>query len=253
MYFSQFPKIYYDFPTADGKDTTLQILTDITVNMRVRREILQNITLYDEYDIKEGETPEIIAEKYYGNPELHWTIMLANDRYDYHNDFPLSTQELYENSIAKYGKDNLDQVHHYKKDGLIVQGQGLLSITDEVYQNIVPKSDVIQNLNVFGQIIGKVVTNTGPKAIILLEKGKFIAGQDISIFGIRVNEVTRVSEFTGILAYKLPNNAFQLSTGYTAITNVEHEEIENEKKRRIKLISPLLIQQVIAELKDLIG
>jgi hypothetical protein len=253
MYFSQFPRIYYDFPTVDGKDTTLQALTDITVNIRVRKEILENITLYDEYDIKEGETPEIIAEKYYGNPELHWTIMLANERYDYHNDFPLSTQELYENAIAKYGKDNLDQVHHYKKDGLIVQGQGLLSVSSEVYQSIIPKSDIIQNLNLFAQIIGKVVTNTGPKAIILLEKGKFIAGQDISILGIRVNEVTRVSEFVGITAYTLPNNPFELSTGYFAITNIQHEEIENEKKRRIKLISPLLIQQVVKELKDLIG
>ena len=253
MYFSQFPKIYYDLPVTSATDTTLQILTDITINVRVRKEILENITLYDEYDMKEGETPEIIAEKYYGNPELHWTIMLVNERYDYHNDFPLSTQELYENAIAKYGSENLDQIHHYEKDGLIVQGQGLLTVSDQLYQAIIPKSDVIQNEYVFAQVVDKVVTATGPKAVILLEKGKFVAGQDITLYGIRVNEDTRVSGYGAVMAYTLPNNAFQLSTGYTAVTNIQHEETENEKKRRIKLISPQLIQQVVKELKDLIG
>lgn len=253
MYFSQFPKIYYDLPVTSTTDTTLQILTDITINVRIRKQILENITLYDEYDMKEGETPEIVAEKYYGNPELHWAIMLANERYDYHNDFPMSTQELYENTIAKYGADDLNQVHHYEKDGLIVQGQGLLTVSAELFEEIVPKSDVIQNNSIFAQITDKVVTTSGPKAVLLLEKGKFVAGQDVTLFGIRVNEDTRVSSFGAVMAYTLPNNAFQLSTGYSAVTNIQHEEIENEKKRRIKLISPILIEQVVKELKDLIG
>lgn len=253
MYFSQFPKIYYDLPVTSTTDTTLQILTDITINVRVRKQILENITLYDEYDMKEGETPEIIAEKYYGNPELHWTIMLVNERYDYHNDFPMSTQELYENAIAKYGADNLDQVHHYEKDGLVVQGQGLLTVSSQLYEEIIPKSDVIQNNYVFAQVIDKVITATGPKAVLLLEKGKFIAGQDVTLYGIRVNEDTRVSAYGAVMAYTLPSNAFQLSAGYSAVTNIQHEESENEKKRRIKLISPQLIQQVVKELKDLIG
>ena len=70
MYFKQFPKIFYDFP-QDGTSTTLQVLTDITTNVRIRKEILENVTIYDEYDIQEGETPEIIAEKIYGDAELH--------------------------------------------------------------------------------------------------------------------------------------------------------------------------------------
>ena len=33
-------------------------------------------------DPVDGETPEIVAEKVYGNAEYHWIIMLANDIYD---------------------------------------------------------------------------------------------------------------------------------------------------------------------------
>ena len=64
MYFNEFPNIYYSFK-INGKDKFV-LIKDITQNVRIRKEILANITLYDEYDIRDGETPEIIAEKIYG-------------------------------------------------------------------------------------------------------------------------------------------------------------------------------------------
>jgi hypothetical protein len=115
MYFSNFQKIFYDFPTKENQENTLHILTDITANVRVRKQILENITLYDEYDILDGETPELIAEKIYGNPEYHWIIMLVNQRYDYIRDFPMSVGELYDYVVDKYGVEGKDRVHHYEK------------------------------------------------------------------------------------------------------------------------------------------
>ena len=50
MYFSYIPNIYYDFTDADGKQT-LKVLKDITTNVRLIRSLLENITVYDEYDI----------------------------------------------------------------------------------------------------------------------------------------------------------------------------------------------------------
>ena len=64
MYFKEFPKFLYRF-NINNKNKDI-IVKDITQNVRVRKEILANITLYDEYDIRDGETPEIIAEKVYG-------------------------------------------------------------------------------------------------------------------------------------------------------------------------------------------
>ena len=76
MYFDRFQKFLYDFK-VNGK-TQYTLVRDITTNVRVRKQILENITLYDEYDIRDGETPEIIAEKVYGSSQYHWVIMLAN-------------------------------------------------------------------------------------------------------------------------------------------------------------------------------
>ena len=101
MYFKKFPNIYYDFK-YDSKTTKTAIIKDITQNVRFRKEVLENVTLYDEYDIVDGETPEIIAEKIYGNPEYHWIIMLANQRFDYLKDFPLDQNALAAYTASKY-------------------------------------------------------------------------------------------------------------------------------------------------------
>lgn len=128
MYFSKFPLIIYDMLSNDNRIFP-QVLTDITLNVRLRKTIFDKITLFDEYDIKEGETPEIIAEKMYGNPELHWIVMLANERYDYVKDFPLTSNELLEFVKDKYGYDKIDGIHHYEDvRGLTAEMVGILSI-----------------------------------------------------------------------------------------------------------------------------
>jgi hypothetical protein len=133
MYFKNFNKIYYSLPNSDGTEELI-VLTDITKNIRFRKEVLSNITLYDEYDIRDGETPEILAEKFYGNPEYHWIIMLANERYDYINDFPLSTYDLEQYIKSKYGFDNskIYSIHHYEANGYVVNSD---------YPNAVPVSN----------------------------------------------------------------------------------------------------------------
>ncbi len=93
MYFKEFPSFLYDFKREDGSIRT-EIVKDITRNIRVKKDILSNITVYDEYDLADGDTPEIIAEKYYGNPEYHWIVMLCNEKFDWLNDFPLTETEI---------------------------------------------------------------------------------------------------------------------------------------------------------------
>lgn len=71
--------------------------------------------------MKDGETPEIVAEKVYGNPEYHWIIMLVNERFDYLADYPLTYDALLKYVEDKYGAGNENATHHYiNTDGYIV-------------------------------------------------------------------------------------------------------------------------------------
>lgn len=126
-YFTEFPDIYYPFK-INGKEV-LTVVKDITVNTRIRAAVLENVTIYDEYDIVEGETPEIISEKFYNSPYYHWVIMLVNQRYDYIADFPLPQVQL-ENFIAdKYGEGKEDEVHHWETEEGYIVHQGFAGAT----------------------------------------------------------------------------------------------------------------------------
>lgn len=100
-YFTNFPKIPYVF-NIDGKPVLIN-LVDIALNLRARKVALENYLIYDEYDIEDGETPEIISEKLYGKPRYHWLIMLINNRFDYINDFPRRSIDLENYITEKYG------------------------------------------------------------------------------------------------------------------------------------------------------
>lgn len=119
MYFKRFPTIYY--PVTIGGVKQYSLLKDVTINVRFVKDFLSNITLYDEYDIVDGETPEIISEKFYGTPLYHWIIMLVNERYDYLEDFPLSYNLLVDVVKEKYGEENIYATHHYENaEGFVV-------------------------------------------------------------------------------------------------------------------------------------
>ena len=99
-YFDKLPEIFYNFPI--GGSERMVIVRDITANVRIYKTVLDNITLYDEYDIVDGETPELVSNKLYGSPQYHWAIMIANQRYDYLNDWPLPYDRLVQYCIDKY-------------------------------------------------------------------------------------------------------------------------------------------------------
>lgn len=140
MYFTKFPTIYYEFDINGTR--VLKLVSDITANVRFRKELLENITLLDEYDILEGETPEIISNKVYGSPMYHWVIMLVNQRYDYLNDWPLTSDQLYTYIEQKY-PGATGAVHHYvSPKGFVVNSDfpGATPVTNFDYEVAVNES-----------------------------------------------------------------------------------------------------------------
>ena len=107
-YFEKFPKIYYD-ANADGK---YKVMTDIISRVKLIDSVKQNILNFDYYNVKDGETPEMIAHKYYDDPELHWTILVVNDIIDYYTEWPMSVQKFEEFMKDKYA--NTQGIHHYE-------------------------------------------------------------------------------------------------------------------------------------------
>lgn len=139
MFFKKFPKVYYPFPTQDEKDTFIRVVTDVTKNLRVYKKALNDIVLFDEYDIIDGDTPEIISEKLYGTPYYHWLIMISNDLYDHINDFPLTDYELSEYVTNKYS--DAMGFHHFELNGVQAQPYAelnFLTAIKEIFDDSLP-------------------------------------------------------------------------------------------------------------------
>jgi len=71
--------------------------------------------LFDNYNVVDGENPEDIAFKYYGDAEYHWVILMTNNITDRYYQWPLSQPQFAEHITDKYGAGNEDAVHHYEK------------------------------------------------------------------------------------------------------------------------------------------
>jgi hypothetical protein len=158
MYFKDFPKILYEFKVGSKNQTA--VVSDITRNIRFRRDVLSNVTVYDEYDIVDGETPEIIAEKIYGNAEYHWIIMLANDRYDYLEDFPLSSYELEKDITAKYPGNEYGTHHYEDADGYIVNSTAAGAVSVSNYEYATRKNEAKRRIKIVSpNLIGTILRN----------------------------------------------------------------------------------------------
>ena len=125
MYFDSFPKIFYD-SVGQGNP---KVVTNLLRRVAIRAKVKTNTMLYDTYDVKSGETPEIIADKLYKDPELHWIVMLVNNITDRYHQWPMKEQQFNTYLNEKY--DNPDGVHHYE----ISQESGDTSTKIEVYAN----------------------------------------------------------------------------------------------------------------------
>ena len=108
MYFDNFPTIPYDSELKGQFKDVKNLLRRVGVRAKVK----SNTSLFDTYDIKNGETPESIAFKLYGEAELHWIIMLVNDITDRYHDWPMTEAQFSQFVHDKY--DNVDAVHHYE-------------------------------------------------------------------------------------------------------------------------------------------
>jgi len=110
-YFSRFPMMTYD--VAGNKN--YKLLPDILRRVKLRSGLRSSAFLFDKYDVKDGENPEDVAFKWFGDAEYHWVILMTNNVTDRYYQWPLSQPQFAEHLTDKYGAGSEDAVHHYEK------------------------------------------------------------------------------------------------------------------------------------------
>ena len=114
-FFNLFPKLVYD--TDGNRSGSYDVATNVFVRIGILNTIKNNSSLYYPYLVQEGDTPEMIADKYYGDPEFHWVVLYMNDMVDPFYDWPMEYSNFVRFINNKYGSTVTaqTQVHHYYK------------------------------------------------------------------------------------------------------------------------------------------
>lgn len=229
-FFENFPEIQYQMD--DGK---VIYIKDFFRKSRLEQESVNEVIEYSLYEITDGDRPDTVAAKIYGDSDLHWTFFLVNDYnnyYDWHKDFM---------TFEKY----MDKKY-----------PGQYAIASQSSDIVDRKTSVSDTTNKF--LLGEKVTSvSGEGRVILVEPehnriaidGKGFVANELITGKVSTKTFTPISvveQRDGVAYYKNGNLRKNSETsGYTSVSYFDDEFEKNEAKRLIKIISPTLIQSVV--------
>ena len=212
-FFRYYPKTFY----ASNNDVTgVDAVTNIIARFGFEKKLKENSNAFYKYQIQDGDTPEIIADKYYGNVEYHWVVLLFNDIIDPQFDWPLD-----QNSIIEY----IDK--KYTANGA---------------SNTTVQSGIIWALSQNNvQAYFKVITTTGNDGTISIEKLQVDGNTYANVASSTTNYTTQANENVVIKISKETRSYY------------DYEIEENESKREINLLKSEFIPEVEKEFKRVIA
>jgi len=196
-YFNFFPKTLYVKP---NESSDADLVTNIISRFGFESSFKENSAVFYEYEIRDGDTPEIIASKIYGDTEKHWVILNYNNIIDPNYDWPLEQRTLNKFIDAKY-TENADTAN----------GQSGLTWS---------KSNI--------------------KEYYKIETTTHNASETITVNRYQVDANTYANVASSIISsFALEDGSFiDIEVSKETKTFYQFEVEENEKKRNIKILKP---------------
>ena len=82
---------------------------------KISEQIFNDLTFFTKYQVVTDERPDNVAFKVYGDSNLDWMVLLANNIINVQQEWPLEHNSYYDYLIGKYGSDAaLQNIHHYE-------------------------------------------------------------------------------------------------------------------------------------------
>lgn len=236
MFFSKFPKKLYNFNFVANSTVAV---TNILSRVRFNSKILNSVSAYTKYQLQDGDTPEIVSYKAYGDPEYHWAIILVNNLKDPYFDVPLPINALESTILKKYGYTSIEQaqdnVHHY-----------ILETTSTLNE-------------------GGITTTNVKNTIITLQQYSYQSNALITLANTPATAYVYPHNSSNTIYFKANNSGQNTANSTNATASLQivdrvkpisiyDYEIElNEGKREIKLLKQEYLEPLSAELNRMLG
>ena len=227
-YFKNFPTTQYKL--SNGKWITIK---DFFRKSSIEQNAVNQIVNYEFYELEDGERPDVVATKLYGNGDLHWTFLLVNEMesyFDWHKDtqtFETYLKQKYPGQWLTFA-DTSSMISQTSK---FLLGEKITA-NDGATGNIIKVHPTYKRIG---------IESTTP----------FLGGDTVtgSSSGKVATVLDAINQIDGVAYYKdatgLRKNFF--ATGFTSVTIWQDEFDKNDAKRLIKIIKPQYIRKVVQE------
>jgi len=236
-YFDKFPVIRYQI--SGVKYSSFQTIRNLLFRTAIIRDALSNSSSYIRYVIRDGDTPEILAAKIYGDSQAHWMILYANDIIDAQYDWPLTSTVFPKYIVDKYRSMAEDDL------GPNLEDHEILAWTQDTtnpasyhhYEKVIKlQNELEQTTTETRLVVNKTRLTDDPLDVPHDYYDDLADEQDVTPFNTTINGQTVIQTI-----YR------------NAVTYYDYEDELNETKRNIRIIKKEYYNQMNTEFGVLTG
>jgi predicted DNA-binding ArsR family transcriptional regulator len=203
------------------------VLTNLLVRAEIIPSLLNNPALFYQYDIQDGDTPEIIADKYYGDSYRYWLVLFANQIIDPQWNWPMNTNLFKDYLVDKYTSATANAFNVSANTVTYAQISAYTEGTVKNYVKTITTTDSVSETS---------TTNT-----------------------FYLDQVTYDNVITGTTTKSFPPGKNSSGGSITQVINkytqsiYDYENQQNESMRSINLINSVYVPQFEAQFKSLMA
>ena len=216
-YFRELPDIAYQSPLLHKNSSRdFLLIKNIFRRTKLYDFLESNVTLLNNFTIGDGDRPDTIAEELYGDATLDYIIVLVAGITNITNEWPLQDYQVYDNALEKYGSEiEMNAIRYHET----------LEIIDDQGRQIVPPNLIVDADFKIDGTVNKFPSSTRYTLKALTGNRQL---DDKDEFTVATDNIAR------------------------AVTNLEYEYTENEKRREIDVLRTSYLQNFISDFRDVV-
>ena len=215
-YFNELPEIAYQSPLSHRNSSSDFILIkNIFRRVKLLDYLKDATSLFNKFVIGDGDRPDTIAEVLYGDSRLDYIVILIAGITNINHEWPLQDYQVYDYALSKYKtEEELMKIRYYET----------FEIKDDQNHQILPPNLIVDaDFKMYGSS-----TQAGSVRYNLISQEGNTQLDDKNEYTVATDNIAR------------------------AVTNLEYEYSENEKKREIDVLNSGYLQTFINDLRDIV-
>ena len=215
-FFKELPSIAYQSPLSHKNSSRDYIVVkNIFRSAKLMDYVRSGAIAQQKLVLKDGDRPDTIAEYLYGESTLDYIVILVAGITNINHEWPLQDYQVYDYALEKYGSEaKMNAIKYYET----------FEIKDDQGRQILPPNLIVDaDFKIYGSS-----TQFGTSRYNLISQAGNRQLDDKTEYTVTTDKIAR------------------------AVTNLEYEYTNNEKKREIDVLKNGYVQTFINDLRDIL-